>query len=163
MSDEKSSNDLSIEIWQKVVDVQMHFNDLCLKIRSFAISILGVLLGAAAIAYRFGGQASIFGITFPPSSLFILISMIIWMAFFLMDRYWYHELLRGSVHHGQEIEEKLKESHPEICLAHSIRDQSHQSLNMNAATKLNIFYWVIFFIQLVGLILIVSGSIEIKG
>lgn len=48
--------------------------------------------------------------------------MIIWLAFFLMDRYWYHELLKGSVHHGQKIEDMLKKAHPEIMLAHSIRD-----------------------------------------
>ena len=163
MSNEKSSTEISIKIWEKVIDVQMHFNDLCLRVRNFAVSILGVLLGAAAISYRFGGHASIFGISFHTSVIFILLSMIIWLAFFLMDRYWYHELLKGSVHHGQKIEDMLKEAHPEIMLAHSIRDQSHQSLGMNAARKLNIFYWGIFLIQLIGFALVLTGSIKIQN
>lgn len=55
VSNEKSSTAKSIGIWEKVIDVQMHFNDLCLRVRNFAVSLLGVLLGAAAISYRFGG------------------------------------------------------------------------------------------------------------
>ncbi len=50
---------ISLEIWKKVVDVQMHFNDLCLRLRSIAISILGVLLSASAIALKFGGKITI--------------------------------------------------------------------------------------------------------
>jgi len=34
---------------------------------------------------------------------------------------------------------------------------------MNAARKLNIFYWGIFFIQLFGFILVLTGSIEVKS
>lgn len=163
MLEDKSIDEQRIEIWEKVVDVQMHFNDLCLKVRNFAVSILGVMLGASAVAYRFGGHASIYGYSFHTSAIFILISMFIWLAFFMMDRYWYHELLKGSVHHGLEVENSIKEKFPEIALAHSIRAQSHNSLNMNAAKKLNVFYWSIFSVQLLGFILILTGSIEIQA
>ena len=53
MAKENEPLQIQISIWEKTIDVQMHFNDLCLKIRSFAVSILGVLLGASAISYRF--------------------------------------------------------------------------------------------------------------
>ena len=49
MAKENEPLQIQISIWEKTIDVQMHFNDLCLKIRSFAVSILGVLLGASAI------------------------------------------------------------------------------------------------------------------
>ena len=49
---------------------------------------------------------------------------------------------------------------PEITLAHTIKEQSHQSLQMNAAKKLTLFYGVIFVIQIIGLILMLTGSLE---
>jgi hypothetical protein len=155
-SSKKSDSDkqLAVDVWKKVVDVQMHFNDLCLRLRSVAITVLGTLLGAAAAAFKFGGTIRIFDHEEPTAVIFFVISMIVWIAFFWIDRYWYHELLKGAVHHGQEIEEKFKEEIPEISLALKIREQSHQSFGMNAAKKLNIFYWGIFLIQLLGLILV---------
>ena len=96
---------VQISIWERVVDVQMHFNDLCLRIRNFSISILGVLLGAAAIAYRFAGYVIVFDYKIPTASIFITISVVVWLSFCLMDRFWYHELLKGAVHHAQKIEE----------------------------------------------------------
>lgn len=82
--DNESATAISIKIWEKVIEVQMHFNDHCLRVRNFAVYILGVLLGAAALSYRFGGHASIFGISFHTSEIFFY-PMIIWLAFFLMD------------------------------------------------------------------------------
>jgi hypothetical protein len=152
-----------LEVWDKVVDVQMHFNDLCLRIRSFAISILGVFLGSAAIAYRYAGDIEVLGYKFHTSAVFITISIVVWVCFYLMDRYWYHELLKGAVHHGLILEESLKDVIPKIGLAHSIRDQSNNSLNMNAATKLNLFYGLILLVQIIALVVILSGFITVTG
>lgn len=154
---------IQISMWEKVVDVQMHFNDLCLRIRSFSISILGVLLGAAAIAYRFAGYVSILDYKIPTASIFMTISVIVWLAFYLMDRFWYHELLKGAVHHAQKIEESLKKLTPEIELANSIREQSHKSLKMNAAKKLNIFYLSILVVQLLALVSLSTDIVKISG
>ena len=152
-----SDKQLAIDVWKKVIDVQMHFNDLCLRLRSVAVTVLGALIGAAAAAFKFGGTIRILDHEEPTAVIFFFISIIVWMAFFWIDRYWYHELLKGAVHHGQEIEEKLKTEVPEIALALKIREQSHQSFGMNAAKKLNIFYWGIFFIQVLGLILVICA------
>ena len=163
MEKENESLQIQISIWEKTIDVQMHFNDLCLKIRSFAISILGVLLGASAISYRFAGYIEICSYKIPTAAIFIAISMVTWSAFYLMDRYWYHELLKGAVHHAQKIEDSLKDKVPEINLAHSIKEQSHKSLNMNAAKKLHIFYISILIVHSVALLLLVIGAIKISN
>ena len=149
------SLELQYKAWEKTVDVQMHFNDLCLRLRSYAISILGVLLGAAALAYRYGGKVEIFKLELHTSAIFIVVAIIVWLAFYLMDRFWYHELLRGSVKHGHSLEAALQESIPNIDLAASIREASHSSLNINAAKKLNIFYLSILVVLLAGLLLLV--------
>lgn len=154
---------IQISIWEKVIDVQMHFNDLCLKIRSFAVSILGALLGAAAIAYRFAGHIEFFSYRMPTAIIFILISIVAWSAFYLMDRYWYHELLKGAVHHAQKIETSLKSAVAEIELSHSIREQSHKSLKMNAAKKLHIFYISILVVQVSALCLLLADVIKVAS
>jgi hypothetical protein len=67
--DNQNNPEYEIKIWEKVIDVQMHFNDLCLKVRGLAISILGVLLGAAAISYRYAGNGQ--------AVIFILVAIIV--------------------------------------------------------------------------------------
>lgn len=161
MCDDNENLDQQLQIWEKTVDVQMHFNDLCLKVRSFAVSILGVLLGGAAISYRFGGNISLFNFQFHIAAVFVSISIVVWLAFFSMDRYWYHELLRGAVQHGRSIEDALKDQVPAITLAASIRNASHASLNKNAASKLNWFYITILSVQVIALFLVVFCSLTV--
>ena len=147
----------SIAVWEKTVDVQMHFNDLCMRLRSFAISILGVLIGASALSFKYAGSIALGSYVVSTSSAFLLLAMIIWGAFFLMDRYWYHELLKGSVAHGMFVETELEGKIPDIKLAHTIRDSSHSSLSMKAAKKLNLFYGSIFSALLIAFTLIMYG------
>lgn len=163
MTEENKAIELTFKAWEKTVDVQMHFNDLCLKVRSFAVSLLGVLLGGAAISYRYAGDINMWGYSFPIAAIFVSISIFIWLAFYSMDRYWYHELLRGAVNHGRLLEKELQNTVPEISLASSIRNASHASLNKNAASKLNWFYLTILAVQLVALVVVVCGAIAVKG
>ena len=163
MSQDNNETEFTFKAWEKTVDVQMHFNDLCLKVRSFAVSLLGVLLGGAAISYRYGGDVSLWSFSFPVAAIFISISIIIWLAFYSMDRYWYHELLRGAVNHGRLLEQSLKDSVSNISLAASIREASHASLNKNAASKLKWFYFTILVVQLIALFVVICGSIAVKG
>lgn len=155
--------DLQLDIWKKVIDVQMHFNDLCLRIRSFAVSVLGVLLGASAVAYRFGGNVSFLCFeNVPVAVFFLVISLVAWGSFYLMDRFWYHELLKGAVHHALDIEERLKSLFPEISLSHTVKDQSHLSLRMNAAKKLNVFYLLIALVQILAVVVLLFGGVGLE-
>jgi len=69
---ESESTKNSIAVWEKTVDVQMHFNDLCMRLRSFAISILGVLIGASALSFKYAGFISLGSIEVHTSSAFLL-------------------------------------------------------------------------------------------
>ncbi len=130
---------LQLEVWEKVVDVQMHFNDLCLRIRSFAISILGVFLGSAAIAYRYAGDVEVFGYKFHTSAVFIAISIVVWVCFYIMDRFWYHELLKGAVHHGLILEESLKDKIPKIGLTRLSHDYRKTSVRKLPKIELSMY------------------------
>lgn len=95
-----------IEIWRKTIDVQQHFNDIELRIRNIAITLLAAVMGAASVVLREGH----FGL----ACLIFVAGLIAWFAFFLMDYVWYHPLLKGSVNHGVALEKLLKEQIPTL-------------------------------------------------
>ena len=163
MEEEKAKRlEQVVQVWEKVIDVQMHFNDLCLRLRSIAVSTLGVLLAASAIAYKYAGVINVFNYKVMTATFFVAISVFVWLAFFLMDRYWYHELLKGAMHHAKKIETNWEYDAPEISLVKSVREQSHKSLKMDAGKKLNIFYLGILLVQLLVLYFLVCNSIKIS-
>jgi hypothetical protein len=45
-------NRVLIEAWKQTIQVQQHFNDLELRIRNYAITLLGALFGVAAYAFK---------------------------------------------------------------------------------------------------------------
>ena len=96
-----------IEIWKKIVDVQQHFNDLEFRIRNFALIVTGAFLGLGANALKDGGAASIAAHHIPSAALIVWASLVPLFAFYLMDRFWYHRLLKGAVYAGAEAEKKL--------------------------------------------------------
>ena len=44
----------TVSVWEKTIDVQQHFNDLCLRIRNYAITVLAAILGISALSLKEG-------------------------------------------------------------------------------------------------------------
>ncbi len=99
--------DARVEIWKKIVDVQQHFNDLELRIRNFALIVTGAFLGLGGYAIKDGGYATVVGSQIPSAALIVGASLLPLLAFYVMDRLWYHRLLDGSVKAGAKAEEAL--------------------------------------------------------
>ena len=108
------------------------------------MELLGVLLAAGAIAFRFGGKVSVFDNEVSIAFLFTVISIFVWIAFYLMDRFWYHELLRSTVKYSESLEDTAKKSGLSIPLNMSskIREANHRALKMFDAAKINAFLLV---------------------
>lgn len=134
----------SIEVWKKTVDVQQHFNDLGMRIRNFAITIVGVLIAAVGFTYQHGLETSLFGFRYGTGLFLVAAAGFAWLAFFLMDRYWYHVLLKGSVTHAGKIETELNEKVPGIGLGKTISEVSGTvrvlGFTMRSERRLNTFY-----------------------
>lgn len=109
-----------VEAWKKTVDVQMHFNDLGLRIRNFAITVLGALLGGAALTLKDQVRVTILNHSMPAAALLTIVAIVTWVAFYVMDRFWYHELLLGAVAHGAALEDRLSPTLPGIGLTKTI-------------------------------------------
>jgi len=131
--DSDSSSDLNLQLaaWQKAVDVQMHFNDLEMRVRNFYITVMTAIFGAAGFSLT--GDYFLhtpFGYRVTVSLPLFLLG---WMAaclFYIMDRHWYHRLLVGAVRAAEEI---AKQGYDEIakqgyfvggCLGAKIREES---------------------------------------
>lgn len=149
-----------VKIWDRVIQVQQHFNDLCLRIRTFSVAVLGGLLTAGAFAVKDGLSINIWWFEVPAALPILGIAFVAWAAFYMMDYYWYHQLLLGAVLHGDEIEKRHGTTLPELGLTQSISAQSTVTLPfrkkpMRSSDRLRLFYRTGFaLIAVIGLTLL---------
>ena len=93
-----------IDMWKQSVEVQMHFNDIEWRIRGLALTVATFALGAAGVAAKDGTRVGWFSL----GALVIVIGLLLWYAFYFVDRAWYHPLLKASVAHGTQFEKEIK-------------------------------------------------------
>jgi FMN phosphatase YigB (HAD superfamily) len=138
---------LIVDLWKKTVDVQQHFNDLELRVRNYALTVLAALFALAGYALKEGLTANILGHTTSVSSLILLITTLPWAAFYLMDRWWYHRLLHGAVEHGSYIEKRWQSVIPEIGLSQTISRRSPfkflKRFPLHTDRKIDIWYGLV--------------------
>lgn len=131
-----------LEVWKTTIDVQKHFNDLGLRVRSIAITVLGAFLAASSYALKEDEIVAVGGLQLSLTGMILLGGLVCWFAFFVMDRLWYHRLLRASVQHGRIVEADLAKTIPTIGLTCSI-DNGSPLLGLSAGYRLTIFYTAI--------------------
>lgn len=136
---------LVVEAWKQTVAVQMHFNDLELRIRNYALSLLLAAGGAASISlkeeiyFHVPGE----GVQRHISVLLLSFGLVGWLGFYLMDRFWYHRLLYGAVRHGQFIEEEFGDELSFLRLTKAIGDESSiwfLGVRIRSPRKIDVFY-----------------------
>lgn len=108
------ADDPRLEVWKVTIDVQKHFNDLGLRVRSLAVAILAALLAAAGYALKESETVPLLGQQRSLAGLILLAALVCWIACYVMDRMWYHRLLQAAVAHGRNVERDLKPSIPNI-------------------------------------------------
>lgn len=135
-----------IEIWKTIIDVQKHFNELEMRIRSVAVTVLAAFLAAAGYTMKENLHVTVCGASVSLTALVLLGGTLCWLAFYGMDRFWYHRLLRGAVNQGIAIENSLAERFPEIGLTKAIGEASPIKMGritIRSATKIDLFYLLI--------------------
>lgn len=154
--------DQLIKVWEKVIDLQMHFNEMCMNLRRTAISILGVMLAAGALSFRFGGTIEIGANTMSVAFVFVAVALLVWVSFYLMDRFWYHQLLRSTVSYAESLQTSAKSAGLsfDLDVSKKIREENRRSLNLSGAAKINWFYGVIAVSLIVAEFFLYSGAIS---
>lgn len=135
-----------IEIWKTIVDVQKHFNELEMRIRNVAVTVLAAFLAAAGYTMKENLHVQLWTGDISLTSLVLMGGVLVWLAFYGMDRFWYHQLLIGAVKQGLVAENALAADYPEIRLTKAIGDESPISLfgwKIHSSRKIDIFYLLI--------------------
>lgn len=100
------------------------------------------------------------------ASLFVAVAAVVWILCFLMDRFWYHELLRGATKECMKLEESLSAAGLALSVTFELRKFSHASLNRSAGFKLSVFYLSIYAIligTLTAILLVPQSVFESPG
>lgn len=147
LDDWQRIGDAVVEAWKKTVDVQQQFNDIELRIRNYAITLLVAIVGAAGYAANAKIKVKILGHELPLGAPLLVAGLVSLAGFYFMDRFWYHRLLQGAVKHGMAIEERCKGVCDAIGLGGSIKKESpipvRKNKKIHSEGKIDIFYGVI--------------------
>ena len=95
--------------WEIVIQTQMHFNDLLMKMRTATLSIVLAIFGAAgySILSKETYLLTINDFSFHPSVIIISAGLVLLFSMFIMDYFYYFRLLVGAVKRGWEFDDKF--------------------------------------------------------
>lgn len=114
-----------VDLYKQAVEVQQHFNDIQWRIRGLALTVATATIGAAGIAARDGTTIGPISL----GSVVAAVGLILWNAFYYVDKEWYHPFLRSSVSAGQRMEEVLQTRLPKAGMTAAIIDGSPKAPN----------------------------------
>jgi len=99
---------LIIEEWKVVIQTQMHFNEMIMKMRTTAISIFLAIFGAAAYSLQSNLLLQIFNYRFHASIIIAMVGIFMLLSVFVIDYFYYDKMLRGAVEKGYSIDDHFK-------------------------------------------------------
>jgi len=115
---------LVVDVWKHTVSVQMHFNDMEMKVRNLYFTILAASIGLIGAVQGKRIEIPDFDLKVSLSIVVIAAVVPISALFYFIDRHWYHRLLKGAVNQCMEIEKKYEQELPEIQLGSKISAES---------------------------------------
>ena len=95
----------AVEYYQTAIQVQMHYNEMLLRVRSFGLTAAATLLAVAGGAAGAGagqalGSEAVFeaaGVRLHVSAAFAFCALLLCSGLFLLDRFYYYRLFIASV------------------------------------------------------------------
>lgn len=95
-------------VWKESINVQMHFNDLIMKIRATTTTVITAIFGASAFFLKDSNIfISLFKYDIHISALIVLIGLTFLAAFCILDYCYYLQLLLSSVSFTENIEKRI--------------------------------------------------------
>jgi hypothetical protein len=98
------------EVWKEYEQIAVHFNDLLMRLRIQAISVVTAVAAIAGIVLKESGKIQWDMLSFAFRGLILF-----WLAVWLLDLMYYTRLLYGAVEAIKELEKQSKkhaENHP---------------------------------------------------
>jgi hypothetical protein len=145
---------LYVELWKQAIDVHKHFNDIEMRIRALALTVLTFALGGASLAIRDGTTIMLAGFRVDFGAITLIFALFLWLPFYFVDQVWYHRLLVGAVVHSAALERELRNWLPAAGLTDQISKKSpyemklgvwrvSRRVELHSSDKIKIFYFFI--------------------
>lgn len=114
----------AVEIWKQIIAVQMHFNDIEMRIRNLYVTVVLAIVGATGwvIDKKLMLHLSVLRVHFAVAIL--MAGVLVSYLFYFMDRYWYHQLLKGAVDQGRVLDRHYADAIPALGLTSQISGAS---------------------------------------
>lgn len=151
-----------IRVWEKIIDVQKHFNDVKSKNQTLFISVVTASLIASGYLYSVQGHETfnfplrVVDISILVYTIPLLGSAFFTLAFYILDFGIYHTLLKGAVKAGQEFEKNyIKADLTSIIIEKYSEEHKLFGFLEGAGVKLTWFYTIIG-LGLVALFLVLN-------
>ena len=131
------------EEWKKVIDVQMHFNDMLMRLRQIGISAVIAVFGAAAVAFRFNQFLNIRSLRINIAAPMIIFGLGLLAGTWYLDHKYYFQMLIASVEKGQAIDEEVFNKNGKKGLTTTISQQINKE---DASLAVDVFYLIPLFL-----------------
>ncbi len=137
-------------VWEKYEDIAMHFNDLLIRLRTQALAGVAAITALVGLFAKGGGLK--FSWELAIAGLFLL--CVFWIAIWVIDFRYYNRLLIGAVAAIIEVENlSVERTHiPELKMSQRIEDAVAGRLPIRYMTGPTIFYGLVLFALVIGLI-----------
>ena len=101
---------LILEEWKTVIQTQMHFNEMIMKMRTTGVTIVLAFFGAAAISLQYEKlYLTICDLSFHAAVLIITCGLGMLGGVFILDYFYYYKMLLGAVERGYQIDRAYKD------------------------------------------------------
>jgi len=163
MGDNQISRDdikLILEEWKTVIQTQMHFNELLMKMRTTAVSIVLAVFGAAAYSLQYERLFLRVNDYSFHASVFIIASGLGMLAgVFGLDYFYYYKMLLGAVKRGDEIDEAYKNRRVDNRKIFGMTTMIHDAIGKRGKSKQPIwaFYGIVFGLGIVFRVVVLLG------
>jgi len=163
MSKDKNSlaeTRLILEEWKTVIQTQMHFNDMIMRMRTTGVSIVLAVFGASAYSLQYEKlYLTISDYSFHASVLVILFGLGMLAGVFCLDYFYYYRMLLGAVKRGYQIDEAYKDRLVDGCKIFGMTTMIRDSIGRPRLSKyfVWVFYGLVFLLGAVFIIGILLG------
>lgn len=163
MRDDKKSieeTNLILEEWKTVIQTQMHFNDMIMKMRTTGISIVLAVFGAAAYSLQYDKlYLTICGYSFHASVLIITFGLGMLIGVFGLDYFYYYKMLIGAVKRGYEIDETYKNRRVDDSKIFGMTTMIRDEIGKPGKSKLFVwlFYGLVFVLGIIFIVGVLLG------
>jgi len=151
---------LVLEEWKTVIQTQMHFNDMIMKMRTTGVTTVLAFFGAASISLQYANlYLTIFNFSFHASILIIASGLVLLFAIFVLDYFYYYKMLLGAVERGYQIDQAYEKKLIDGTKMFGLTTEISKAIGRPHLSKLFIwiFYGLVFAFGIIFIIGILLG------